>query len=37
MAIVQADKAYLMQDSATESIRRSFDDLLGGLTGPARR
>jgi hypothetical protein len=37
MAIVQADKAYLMQDSATESVRRSFNDLLGGLNKPNRR
>jgi hypothetical protein len=37
MAIVQADKAHLMQDSATENIRRSFNDLLSGLNSPARR
>jgi hypothetical protein len=37
MAIVQADKAYLMEDSAAESIRRSFNDLLGGLNRPDRR
>jgi len=37
MAIVQADKAYLMQDSATESVRRSFNDLLSGLNSPSRR
>ena len=26
-----------MQDSAAESIRRSFNDLLSGLNSPARR
>jgi hypothetical protein len=37
MAIVQADKAYLLQDAAAESVRRTFDDLLGGLTVGERR
>ena len=37
MAIVQADKSYLLQDSAAESVRRTFDDLLGGLTDTERR
>ncbi len=37
IAIVQADKANLMQGSATESVRRSFNDLLGGLNTPDRR
>ena len=37
MAIVQADKAHLMQASATEVIRQSFNDLLGGLDQPDRR
>ena len=37
IAIVQADKAYLLQDSAAESVRRVFNDLLGGLTNTDHR
>jgi hypothetical protein len=37
MAIVHAEKSYLLQDAAAESVRRAFDDLLGGMTNADRR
>ena len=37
MALVQAQKGHVMQGAATETVRQSFDDMLGGLTGPRHR
>jgi len=31
VAMVQADKGYLMQESATDSLRQSVDNVLQGL------
>ena len=37
MAIVRADKAYLLGEGVSESIRNAVEDAFSGLGQPARR